>query len=375
MQRQTKLCVSVGREHLEAGRIESVAAGGADALVIPWRCGDDAWIPELVSQVRAVERNLVRPLAIIVDVVDSADGPAAMRNLIGGSELEDIDFLAISCEHGSSDVLHFRDATRGSSRQTGLIEKLDSPQDFENVEGIAKSADGVMITRKGLHSLAPSAAPIAQKTVSRQCQVAAKPCLVERNATRVIANGGDPDLAAIFDLANVAFDHVDCVVLREVPVGQEEVTNFLSAAAEILVAAESYLEITDRPVRVGFGQPPHTAALAYAIRHILKMQEIAAVAVYSLTGQTSRVIAKNWIACPILAFSSRPETARKTCLYHGVTSRHVKAQLDPARLLETAGMLAKDLQIAVPGDRIIVVSGHPDQTQDQANGFIVETIS
>jgi pyruvate kinase len=191
----------------------------------------------------------------------------------------------------------------------------------------------------------------------------------------VVANGGEPDLAAIFDLANVAFDHIDCVVLTEVPGQPAQVMRFLAAAAEILVVAESYLEITDRPVRVGFGQPPHTAALAYAIRHILKLQEIAAVAIYSLTGQTARVISKNWIACPVLAFSSRPATARKMCLYHGVTSRHVEAQLNPASLLDTAGILAKDLEIAVPGDLMIVVSGHPDQTQDQANGFVVETIS
>jgi pyruvate kinase len=295
--------------------------------------------------------------------------------LSGAAQLRDIDFLAVCCEHGSSDVDQLRGAIREANCEMGLIAKLNRASNFEDVEGIAKAADGVLITEVGLRSLAPSATPIAQKTVSRQCQVAAKPCLVERNAMRVMANGGGTDLAAIFDLANVAFDHVDCVVLSEVPVGHSETMSFLAAAAEILVVAESYLEITDRPVRVGFGQPPHTAALAYAIRHILKMQEIAAVTVYSLTGQTTRVISKNWIACPILAFSSRVRTARKMCLYHGVTSRHVEAPLNSASLLETAGMLAKDLQIAVPGDRIIVVSGHPNQTQDQANGFIVETIS
>jgi pyruvate kinase len=125
---------------------------------------------------------------------------------------------------------------------------------------------------------------------------------------------------------------------------------------------------------VGFGQPPNTAALAYSIRHILKMQEIAAIAVYSISGTTARVISKNWIDTTILAFSAKAETARRMSLYHGVVSRQVREPLDVAGLLNTAGELAKDLNIAMPGDRIIVVSGHPNQTQDQANGFVVETV-
>ena len=379
MHRRTRLCVEVGREFLAAGRLGNLVDRGADAFMIPLSSGDERWLPELTTAIREAERLAARPLAILVDMPESAAGFDPIMQMIAAQQLENVDFLVLSGSGGGAELTRLRESLRDVQRNVQcdlhLIAKFDRAQDFDDVEGLVGSAYGVMITESGLRSLNPSEAPIAQKTISRQCQVAAKPCLVARSALKGTNVRSSSELAEVFDLANLAFDHVDCVVLTETHASPAQMVETLEAADSILVAAEKYLELTDRPVRVGFGQPPNTAALAYAIRHILKMQEIAAVAVYSITGSTSRVIAKNWIDCPVLSFSSRVQTARMMCLYHGVISRHIAEQLDAESLLNTAGTLAKELEIAIPGDRIIVVSGHPNQTQDQANGFIVETIT
>ncbi len=375
MQRRTRLCVTVGPEYLDTNLLASLVEVGADAFMMQMRKGDEPWIPDLIKAIRDAEILAARPLAVVLDLPERAQGMERIVELLAGHRLRGADFLAVSSDRGSGELDRLREHFREVAPHLQLIAKFDQACDFADIEGLVRSAHGVLITEDGLRSLPPSEAPIAQKTISRQCQVAAKPCLVARNALREMPNGRRGELADYFDLANLAFDHVDCVVLTNPPSVPNRLVDVLVEAERILISAENYLEITDRPVRVGFGQPPNTAALAYAIRHLLKMQEIAAVAVYSITGLTSRVIAKNWIDCPVLAFSARPETARTMCLYHGVISRHVAEPLDAASLLNTAGSLAKEMQIAAPGDRIIVVSGHPDQSQDQANGFIVETIT
>jgi pyruvate kinase len=374
MRRQTRLCVTVAVDDCDERQLASLVQAGVDAFVVRPRRDDWLWLTGMISDVRDIERHFGRPLAIILELpeIDTVQNP--MADSIGSAELPDVDFLAISTTRGSDGLQRLRRSLDTAARRVQVLARFDHEENFGDIEGFVGAADAVMITEEGLRTLGESTSPVIQKSIARQCLVAAKPCLVARK-TSIGAASDDASFAGVFDLANLVFDHVDGFVFDRSVSGSPPSADLVTRADAVLKASEGYLELFDRPVRVGFGQPPNTAALAYSIRHILKMQEIAAVAVYSITGATARVISKNWIQCPILAFSPRPETARIMCLYHGVTSRHVDAKLDATGLLDTAGGLAKELGIAGAGDRIIVVSGHPDQTQDHANGFVVETLS
>ncbi|MCO8122191.1 pyruvate kinase [Stieleria sp. TO1_6] len=374
MQTQTKLCINLRESIVEPVRLKHWLDAGADAVMMTYSDKQiDQW--QLMSAtVREFETDAGRPIAFILDL---PSGKMA-EQLAAQQDSPAVEMIAVSASSGGGGIMGLRELFAGSrqngARDIDIIAKLDSASCFENIEGITAAADAVMITLEGLRSLPPSDSPIAQKTVSRHCQTAAKPCLVERDSLQHLAVAPRDAQADVFDLANIVFDHADGVVLAADTFAEQEVLQPLSTAQDILIAAEAYLEVTDRPVRVGFGQPPNTAALAYSIRHLLKMQEIAAVAVYSISGTTARVISKNWIDTPILAFTSHAATARRMALLHGVISRHVDAPLDTPELLRKAGDLAKDLGIAASGERIIVVSGYPDQSQDQANGFVVETV-
>src|SRR5690606_21043092 len=144
--------------------------------------------------------------------------------------------------------------------------------------------------------------------------------------------------------------------------------------SKTVIATESLMEITDRPIKVGFGQPPNTAALAYSIRHILKMQEIAAVSVYAHSTSTALLSANNWSDCPLVALSDLPTTARQMSVYPGVLSRHVTAPKNTADMLAMTTRVAKELGLVAPGDRMIVVSELPLHAAENANAFVIETI-
>jgi pyruvate kinase len=370
VRRQTKLCIDLRDSLVDPSRLKRWVDAGADAVMVGCSgAGHDRWVG-VAAAVRDLEASAGRPIPFIMDLHESD----LVRKFVGDGTIDLLDMIAVSADGGGAAIDAVRDSL-GSTREIDLIAKLDSPGCFTDIERVCKAADAVTINMQGLRSLSPCESPVAQKNVVRQCQTAAKPCFVQRDSMRRLAVSPQQEQADVFDLANIVFDHADGILLTADSIAETDVRRSMQTVESILVAAESYLEVIDRPVRVGFGQPPNTAALAYAIRHILKMQEIAAVAVYSITGTTARVISKNWLDTPILAFSPRAVTARRMSLYHGVTSRHVGALADTGELLKTAAAVAKEMEIAFPGDRIIVVSGHPDQTQDQANGFVVETVA
>jgi pyruvate kinase len=106
----------------------------------------------------------------------------------------------------------------------------------------------------------------------------------------------------------------------------------------------------------------------------MKSIDIAAVAMFTDTGTTARFISKNRPPCPLLALASDIETVRRCCLYYGVVPRLVEAPQHTSQLLELAKGHCRDLGLAQPGERIIVVAGHPIGVRDQTNGLIIEMV-
>jgi pyruvate kinase len=378
--KQTKIIATVGPACDSREGLRQLVEAGVDAFRLPVDRGSEAWRDQVVADIRAVEQVSNQPLAILADfgmpsgpagagLGDEIDEPA-----IAWSVRRGIDFLAVSAGRGTAILERARQAVRTANGKSDIVARIDSAAAVTDIDGIARVADGVMVTAAGLAELDYWAAPIAQKSIARQCQLAAKPCIVGRPLLAGMSTRREPAAVEVFDLANAVFDHFDAVLVEDPTYDGVYPVDAVHVARQTLAAAEGYLEVTDRPLKVGFGQPPNAAALAYAIRHILKMQEIAAVAIYSVTGFTATLIAKNWLDCPILAFSADAGTARRMALLHGVIPRISSELLNTEDLLRTASELAKRLQIAQTGDRIIIVSGQPVRTRDRANGFLIEEV-
>ena len=184
-----------------------------------------------------------------------------------------------------------------------------------------------------------------------------------------------PTRAEVSDVANAVFDHADAVMLSaESSVGEYPVAA-VDAMNRIVVAAEQFLH------QYGDTQPDHvldrsaTAALAASARQVMQTQEIAAIATFTAEGTTARLISKNRPECPIIALSTEPEIARRTCLYYGVAPQIIEMQPDIELLLNQINALTKDLRFAKSGDRIAVLLGHPIGVAGGTRGLILEDVT
>jgi len=122
-------------------------------------------------------------------------------------------------------------------------------------------------------------------------------------------------------------------------------------------------------------QAPQTvASLASAVQGISDTQKIAAIAAFTITGNTARILSKLRPRCPILGISPDPEVVRRMCLYYGVRSMQAGLVKHTTDVLKLASEFAVDLGLAGPGDDIIVISGRPLGKTGVTNTLVVHTV-
>jgi len=216
--------------------------------------------------------------------------------------------------------------------------------------------------------------PVAQKRIARLCECAGKPCIVATQMLETMTHSPTPTRAEVSDVANAVMDHADAVMLS----GETAIGDFpVQTAAmmnEIVKQIQSYHdEITAAP-RVTYTTAPTTAAIAEAVHAIIEYEDIAAVAVFTATGTTARMLAKNRLPRPILAMSNSVATVRRMCLYYGVRPVHAEAPEHTRDVLRLAETHVLEKGLADRGDKIVVVSGRPIAQPGATNTIVVHTI-
>lgn len=298
------------------------------------------------------------------------------RQDIGWIAQHHFDYVALSFVQRAEDVDELRRLLEAHGSRAHIIAKIEKPQALEQIDAIIETVDAVMVARGDLGvEMDFPAVPIAQKTIVHKCQVAGKPCIIATEMLESMIDSPRPTRAEVSDVANAVFDHADAVMLSaESSIGKYPI-EAVDAMHRVVVASEAFLDQGQDTETVTLSEPLTTAALAASVRQVMQMQQIAAIALFTASGTTARLLAKNRPECPILALSSQPGVARRACLYYGVVPRVVEQPESVEQLIKQSDSIAKDLHLATSGDHIIVLAGHPIGTAGGTKVLIVEEIT
>lgn len=287
----------------------------------------------------------------------------------------DFDYVALSFVREGGDVAQLRSLLTQLGSSARIIAKIEKPQAIEHIDAIIREADAVMVARGDLGvEMDYPTVPVTQKSIARKCELSGTPCIIATEMLESMISSPRPTRAEVSDVANAVFDRVDAVMLSaESSIGKYPVAA-VSTMQRTVAAADAFQDKYGHPVQLALSEASTTAALAGALREIMRQQSIAAVAVFTVSGTTARLIAKNRPPCPIVALSSQAATLRRCCLFHGVIPQAAETPRDTIDAVRMASRICTELGVARPGERVIVLAGHPFDLPGNTNGLVVMTI-
>jgi pyruvate kinase len=230
------------------------------------------------------------------------------------------DFVAQSFVRSADDVRGLR--TLLGEDGPPIVAKIETRQAVEDFDAICAAADAVMVARGDLGVELPyEELPIIQKELVRRGLDLGVPVIVATQMLESMTSSPRPTRAEASDVANAIFDGADAVMLSaETAIGSYPV---LAAEAMARIArlcqerGHAYLAAGRAPTA-----ETDADALAYAAVALAAADaEIEAIACYTRTGRTARILSALRPRVPILAYSPDDRVHRRLALVHGVTAR------------------------------------------------------
>src|SRR5258708_6257365 len=114
-----------------------------------------------------------------------------------------VDFIAASFVRRPEDVLLAKALIRRAKKDTPVISKLEKPEAIENLEGILRVSDGVMVARGDLGvEMNPETVPVVQKNIIARAREFRRPVITATQMLESMTQNPRPTRAEASDVAN-----------------------------------------------------------------------------------------------------------------------------------------------------------------------------
>ena len=270
-----------------------------------------------------------------------------------------VDAVAISFVRSAADVRTVKQIIARHGSDVPVIAKLEKPQAIDQLEEILEASDGVMVARGDLGvELAPEKVPVIQKHVIRRAGGWRKPVITATQMLESMIENPRPTRAEASDVANAVFDGTDAVMLSAETASGRYPREAVAMMARIVVEAESnmseFMQARRRRDRRALSV---AEAICESIAHAAEDLPMGAIAVFTETGNTARMISKYRPQVGIYAFTHQWPVVQRANLYwgvHPVRCPQAKSAEQMVKMAEQELLRRGQLK---PGDVLGVVAG------------------
>ncbi len=240
-----------------------------------------------------------------------------------------VDMVALSFVRSADDVTMAKKLIHDRGMDVPVIAKLEKPQALEHLEEIFAACDGVMVARGDLGvEMPPEKVPVIQKHVIRRSGYWRKPVITATQMLESMIEHPRPTRAEASDVANAVFDGTDAVMLSAETASGAYPREAVAIMARIISEAEkSIAEST--PLRRRRDRTPLTIAetICESIARAADDLPMGAIAIFTETGNTARLISKYRPKTSVYAFSQTERICNRMNVLWGVQPiRHVRAE-------------------------------------------------
>jgi pyruvate kinase len=277
---------------------------------------------------------------------DRADIPRAIS--IGTT------YVGQSFVRGAADIVELRRLL--GTDGPGIVAKIETRPAVDAFDAILEVTDAVMIARGDLGVEMPyEQVPLIQKQLVGRALERGIPTIVATQMLESMIGAPRPTRAEASDVANAVFDGADAIMLSaETAIGAHPLE-----ALETASRIASLCEIQGAEYLTGrMSRPPgtDTGALANAAVTLAAAHTgIAAVACYTRSGRTARILSSLRPRVPIIAFTPEPEVVARLALINAVVPR-LSVVIDESDRLGRLNRLVSEARLVDDGATVVLVS-------------------
>ena len=369
---------------LETGKLVTITAD--DGLGTPERIATT--YKELAGDVKPGEHILLSDGRIELVITEIVDGDVVCRVLNGGALGEHqginlpgttvsipsltekdeadlafgleqkVDVVAISFVRTAEDVMRARRAIAERGAAVPLIAKLEKPQAVDNLEAILEVADGVMVARGDLGvEVAPEKVPLIQKHIIRRALDYRRPVITATQMLESMIENPRPTRAEASDVANAVFDGTDAVMLSGETAMGKYPREAVAMMSRIVVEAEKDASLRLVPQHQQGERLSIPETICEAMAHAAQDLDMRAIAVFTDSAATARMLSKYRPAVRIYAFTPNEAVCNRMNLLWGVTPVCCPASLTVLRMGEFAEAELKRREVVSEGDVFGMIAG------------------
>jgi pyruvate kinase len=269
-----------------------------------------------------------------------------------------VDAVALSFVRTAADVTAVKKIIASHNSDVPVIAKLEKPQAIDHLEEILEAADGVMVARGDLGvEMAPEKVPVIQKHVIRRASAWRKPVITATQMLESMIENPRPTRAEASDVANAVFDGTDAVMLSAETASGQYPRESVSIMSRIVVEAEcnsNDFQFRRRREHRGLSV---AETICESIAHSAEDLPMGAIAVFTETGNTARMISKYRPQAAIYAFTHMEPVVHRMNLYWGVHPVRCRQARSAEQMVAMAEQDLVTRGLIKPGDVLGVVAG------------------
>jgi pyruvate kinase len=292
-----------------------------------------------------------------------------------------VDAIALSFVRSETDIQLLREKITSLSPQRKhipIIAKLERPEALDRLEQIMDIADGVMVARGDLGvEMSPERVPIAQKRIIGSANRHAKVVITATQMLESMIHNPRPTRAEASDVANAIFDGTDAVMLSgETAIGEYPVQS-VDMMAKIICQAEAHVDEWGhwQVPTIADTQGDDSIFMSLAVRELAHDRNVAAIAVFTMSGRTALFVSKTRPGVPILAFTPDANTYNRLELFWGVTPYMVPQSTNLEDMLAGVDGVMKESGALGPNQVVALTCGFPVATVSPTNLVLLHRIS
>jgi pyruvate kinase len=271
----------------------------------------------------------------------------------------------------ADDVRHVRRRLEALNSDAWIIAKLEKPQAIEHLDSILEVANGIMVARGDLGvEVPPEKVPAIQKHIIRRAAEYRKPVITATQMLESMIENPRPTRAEASDVANAIYDGTDAVMLSAETAAGKYPVETVAMMAKIVAETEYQIRLeppqrqtTSRTTRLSVAE-----TICECMAHSAEDLEMAAIAIFTETGSTARLLSKYRAAPPIYALSPHKKIVRRAALLWGTTPILCAHARDTDRLVTIAEEILERQAGVEHGQIVGIVAG--TRTRTGATNFM-----